>query len=148
MRIFLSSTFEDLIEYRAKAATALERLGQQGIRMEVFGARPVEPTTACCDEIDTSDAVVGIYAHRCGFVPSGSDMSITELEFRHALQREKEIFCFVVDQNYPWIPRHVETEPGRSHLERFKELISGSRVHDTFTTPEDLAFKISSSVGR
>jgi len=34
MKIFLSSTYEDLIEYRAKAAQAIERLGQQGIRME------------------------------------------------------------------------------------------------------------------
>src|SRR4051812_40159237 len=31
MRVFLSSAYEDLIDYRAKAASALERLGQQGV---------------------------------------------------------------------------------------------------------------------
>jgi hypothetical protein len=148
MRVFLSSTYEDLVEYRANAAAALERLGQQGVRMEVFGARPVEPATACCDEIDTCDAVVGIYAHRYGFVPSGSDASITEQEFRHALVREKRIFCFVVDQNYPWLPRYIETEPGRSRLDKFKKTVADKFVHERFTTPEDLAFKVSASIGR
>ena len=38
MRLFLSSTYEDLAVHRQMAAQALERLGQQGIRMEVFGA--------------------------------------------------------------------------------------------------------------
>jgi hypothetical protein len=56
MKIFLSSTYVDLVEYRAAAANALERLGQQGIRMEVFGARPTDATSACFDEIGESDA--------------------------------------------------------------------------------------------
>jgi Domain of unknown function (DUF4062) len=33
MKVFLSSTYQDLVEYRAKAAQAIERLGQQGIRL-------------------------------------------------------------------------------------------------------------------
>ena len=37
MKIFLSSTYADLIEYRQAAAEALERLDQQVGRMEIFG---------------------------------------------------------------------------------------------------------------
>jgi uncharacterized protein DUF4062 len=54
MKVFLSSTYEDLREHRAKAAQAIERLGQHGIRMEVFGARADEATTACLEEIESS----------------------------------------------------------------------------------------------
>ena len=73
MRVFLSSTYADLVGHRQAAATALERLNQQVGRMEVFGARPDEPAKACVDEIDQCGIFVGIYAHRYGFVPQGSD---------------------------------------------------------------------------
>lgn len=44
MKIFISSTYKDLVDHRARTAEAIERLGQQGVRMEVFGARPNEAT--------------------------------------------------------------------------------------------------------
>jgi hypothetical protein len=60
MKIFLSSTYQDLSGYRDTAARAIERLGQHGVRMEVFGARPLETTEACFEEISDADALVGI----------------------------------------------------------------------------------------
>ena len=147
MRVFLSSTYEDLVEHRRLAAEALERLGQQTGRMEVFGARSEEPRDACLREIEQSDLFVGIYAHRYGFVPSGSNLSITQLEFRHAKGR-KPIFCFIVVENHPWPPSMIEEEPGKTKLRAFKSELSEGLVRDTFTTPEDLAFKIAASVGR
>lgn len=148
MKIFLSSTYEDLVDHRAKAAQAVERLGQHGIRMEVFGARPGEATAICLDEIDSSDAFVGIYAHRYGYIPDRSETSITEQEFDFAQQKEKPTFCFFVDENHPWLPAHIEPEPGQSKLKAFKRKVSQKVIRDTFTTPEDLAYKVSSSIGR
>jgi len=148
MRIFLSSTYVDLIEYRQAAAEALERLGQQVGRMEIFGARPVEPSDACLSEIADCDLFVGIYAHRYGYIPDGSMVSITEAEFRHARKLNKPIFCFVVNANHPWPPGIIESEPGRTKLIALKAAISSSLVRDTFTTPENLAYKIATSVGR
>jgi CheY-like chemotaxis protein len=148
VKIFLSSTYEDLVEYRAKAAQAIERLGQQGIRMEVFGARPDNATIASLEEIESSDAVLGIYAHRYGYVPSNSTISITEQEFNFAEKKKKPTFCFCVDDDYPWVPKHMESEPGQSKLKAFKNRINTSVVRDTFTTPEDLAYKVAASLGR
>jgi CheY-like chemotaxis protein len=148
MKIFLSSTYQDLINHREAAARAVERLGQQGVRMEVFGARPLEPTSACLAEILDSDALVGIYAHRYGYVSVGQSKSITEQEFDFALEKQKAIFCFVVDEEYPWLPKHVEAEPARTRLREFLQRIREKVVIDTFTTPEDLAFKVASSLGR
>jgi CheY-like chemotaxis protein len=148
MKIFLSSTYQDLIEHRTKAAQAIERLGQHGIRMEVFGARPGEATLVCLDEIDSSDVFVGMYAHRYGYIPRDSEVSITEQEFELAQEKHKPTFCFFIDENHPWLPSQIETEPGQSKLKIFKERVSQIVVRDTFTTPEDLAYKVSTALGR
>ena len=148
MKIFLSSTYQDLIGHREAAARAIERLGQQGVRMEVFGARPLEAASACIEEILDSDALIGIYAHRYGYVPSGQSKSITVQEFDFAKEQNKPTFCFVADEEYPWPPKYIETEPGRTRLREFLQRLRETVVTDCFTTPEDLAFKVASSLGR
>lgn len=148
MRVFLSSTYVDLIEHRRYAADAIERLGQQTSRMEVFGARPEEPVEACIQEIDRSDLFVGIYAHRYGYIPEGSNISITESEFQYAKKKEKAIFCFIVDEYHPWPPPMIDSEPSRTKLARLKDALRTQYVRETFTTPQDLASKVATSVGR
>ena len=117
-------------------------------RMEIFGARPEEPQEACLREIDTCDMFVGIYAHRYGYIPPGSEQSITKSEFRHAKNSGKPIFCFVIDEDYPWPPPMIEDEPGRTKLRALKAEIGTDLVRETFTSAEDLALKIATSVGR
>ena len=119
MKVFLSSTYVDLIAHRRLAIEALERLGQQVDRMEVFGARPEEATTASLNEVVRCDLFVGIYAHRYGSLAPGTDRSITETEYRHAVTRETPVFCFLVDDDHPWLPKMVEGEPGAKKLESF-----------------------------
>jgi Domain of unknown function (DUF4062) len=76
MRVFLSSTYADLIPHRLQAAQAVERLGQETGRMEVFGARPQEPTEACFREIDRGVT----YSWEC--MPIGMDMFQRVLKYR------------------------------------------------------------------
>ena len=148
MKIFLSSTYQDLIAHREATAQAIERLGQQNVRMEVFGARPLEAASASLEEISDCDALIGLYAHRYGSTPKGQSKSITEQEFDFAMAKEMPIFCFIVNDEYPWPPKQVETEPGRTRLRDFLQRVREKVVADTFTSPEDLAFKVASSLGR
>lgn len=148
MKAFLSSTYIDLIEHRKFAIEALQRLGHDVGRMEVFGARPEEPMRACLSEIEACDVFIGIYAHRYGHVPSDSNISITEAEYNYAVELKKPMFCFMVNEEYPWPPRMIEEHPAKSKLVRFKQRVSEAFVRDDFTTPEVLAFKIASSIGR
>ena len=148
MKAFLSSTYIDLIHYRKAANEALERLEQQIVRMEIFGARPEEPYNACLIEIESCDLFVGIYAHRYGYIPSGFNCSITEEEFNHAKKLGKPIFCFFVDEDYPWPPPMIEEQPGKTKLQSFKTRIGSEIVRDVFTTPDDLAVKVATAVGR
>lgn len=148
LRVFISSTHDDLVTYRARVAEAVERLSQQGVRMETFGARAADAAAASLEEVDDCDLFVGIYAHRYGYVPPGSTVSITNMEFDRAQQRHKPTLCFVVDPEYSWPPKHVEADPGQTKLDAFKKELGAGLVRDTFTTPDDLAFKVAASLGR
>ncbi|PYS71302.1 MAG: hypothetical protein DMF73_11030 [Acidobacteria bacterium] len=148
MKVFLSSTHLDLSDYRSRATEAIERLDQQVGRMEVFGARPEGAREASLREVETCELFVGIYAHRYGYQPAGSDISITEAEYRQAQRLGKPIFCFVVKEDYPWPPTMIEEEPGRTKLRAFKTEIETSLVLEKFTSPDDLALKVATSLGR
>ena len=148
VRVFLSSTYVDLIPYRDAATKALERLGQQVGRMEVFGARPEEPTTACIDEIDRCSMFVGVYAHRYGYIAPDSEVSITESEFDHARQRGRQIFYFLADKNHPWPPAFMENGVARDKLQNFKHRIRTLYAVEQFTTEDNLGANVAASVGR
>ena len=72
---------------------------------------------------------------------------ITEQEYDYAMKLKKPMFCFIVNEDHPWAMSMVEDEPGKSKLRAFKAQIRISKVTDTFTTPEDLASRVVSSVG-
>lgn len=148
MRAFLSATYADLQDHRRTAAEAIHRLGHEVVTMELFGARTEEPKIACLREVEESNLLVGIYAHRYGFVPTGAAVSITEQEYNHARQKGKPVLPFFVVEDYPWPPKHVEDEPGRTKLKKFKERVGNELVRDTFSTPDDLAYKVAAAVGR
>lgn len=147
MKVFISSTYKDLIDYRAAAIRAVEGTNYQASKMEVFGARPDEPLDACLKEVEESNFFLGIYAHRYGYVPASSDISITEMEYAHARKLGKTIYCFVIDEeNQPWLPKFMEGEPGAEKLKDFKRRIQTDHVCAFFTSPEDLGMKVANAL--
>jgi tetratricopeptide (TPR) repeat protein len=147
MKVFISSTYKDLIDYRAAAIRAVEGTNYQASKMEVFGARPDEPLDACLKEVEESDFFIGIYAHRYGYVPASSEISITEMEYVHARKLGKTIYCFVIDEeNQPWLPKFIEGEPGASKLKDFKRRIQTDHVCAFFTTSQDLGMKVANAL--
>lgn len=147
MKVFISSTYKDLIDYRAAAIRAVEGTNYQASKMEVFGARAEEPVVACLKEVAASDLFIGIYAHRYGHVPTGSDISITEMEYVHAKERGKKIYCFVIDEeNQPWLPKFMEGEPGATKLKDFKQRFQTDYTCAFFTSSEDLGMKVANAL--
>jgi hypothetical protein len=148
VRIFLSSTYLDLGEHRKAATDALERLGHLVDRMEVMGARPDKPLNECLAMVDQCDLFVAIYAHRYGSVPEGSRVSITEAELERAIDRKKPVFCFVIDDGYPWPTDMIDDGNPKEMLQALKKRVRSTFTTDAFKTPEDLGAKVGTAVGR
>lgn len=69
MRIFVSSTFEDLKEHRAAAIHVLRQLGHEVLAMEDLIAASATPLAKVLEMVDRSEAYVGVFAWRYGYVP-------------------------------------------------------------------------------
>ncbi len=148
-RVFLSSTFTDLAIYRDAVQRAIRQLGAIDVSMEHFGARDERPVDECIRLVrDESDIFVGIYAHRYGYVPDGYDASISELEYNAALASMLPRFIYILDDNHPWLPAHIDSGPSRERLLSFKTALQKRHICQTFAGHDQLATKVVADVGR
>lgn len=148
MKVFVSSTYIDLVEYRKAVERAINLLEQQFVGMEYFGALSEEPKVAALRKVEGCDVFVGIYARRYGFVPDGDTKSITEQEFDRAQKFGKTIFCYRVKPDQPWNPKMIEGGDAQTKLDTFLERIDKQYVRQEFTTPDDLLAKVSADLAR
>ncbi|MBM3813727.1 MAG: DUF4062 domain-containing protein [Acidimicrobiia bacterium] len=93
--VFISSTSEDLQEYREQARNAAIACGFSPRMMEFFPARgDAGSVEACLKLVGEAEVVVVIVAHRYGWVPEGpmnpDHKSITWLECEHAWKVTKQ----------------------------------------------------------
>ena len=146
MKVFLSSTYLDLIEHRKAVVNALRTMDEEVGHMEVFGARDAEATTVSLEELDKCDVLVGVYAYRYGTVPTGSKASVTEQEYLHAMSKKIPVLVFVVDESHPWPPKLMDKS--QAEVEKFKSKATAEHTPDYFTSPDNLAQKVVSSIGR
>ena len=145
MKVFVSSTYEDLKGHRAAARRAIQKLGHQPIMMEDFVSSSKPPKNECLDKVEESDVLVGIYAHRYGFVPKGDEISLTEQEYRLALSKGKEVYCFLVSPEAKWPEGQKDSD------ERLKKFLSDIKLTHTvsfFESPEDIVVLVSPVIVR
>jgi hypothetical protein len=90
MKVFLSSTAQDLVAHRRVADDTILRLSQEAVVMERFGPLPGEPVAECERKARGCDVVLCIVAHRYGYVPEKGRGSITrrEVEAAHAAGKQ------------------------------------------------------------
>ena len=146
--VFVSSTFVDLKRHRLAVREIIQKLGAHDISMETLGARDNRPLAECVRLVkEESDIFVGIYAHRYGFVPDHSSVSITEAEDDAAV--EVGIPCFVFLAASHAASAGVDGVDGsRVKLERFKTALAARRIVERFSSPQDLAAKVAAALGR
>lgn len=134
-RIFVSSTYIDLIDYRKAAEKAINDLGQKYEGMEYLGAKNEKPTEACLNLIEQCNLFIGIYAWRYGYIPDNSDISIIEQEYNYARKLQIPCLCYFVDEDFPWKRCFVEDNPAKDKLKLFKNNISKEHVRADFREP-------------
>ena len=172
MRIFVSSTFEDLREHRAAAIRVLRQLGHEVLAMEDLVALSAAPLTKVLEMVDRSEAYVGIFAWRYGYVPrpgtspaapvrppdvdgaTFGETSITHYEYLRAVQRKLPIMAFLLDEQCAWPPQLIDgfdtTRPNSpanaDAIRDLRQRLQQERVVAWFTTPTDLEARVSAAV--
>ncbi|HEX8680787.1 MAG TPA: tetratricopeptide repeat protein [Ardenticatenaceae bacterium] len=91
LRVFVSSTLQELAEERAAARKAIERLRLAPVMFEL-GARPHPPRDLYRAYLDQSHVFIGLYWERYGWVAPGEEISGLEDEYRLCGGRPKLIY--------------------------------------------------------
>ena len=146
-KIYVSSTWLDLKDCREAVRRALRSMGHEDIAMEYYTAGVERPVDQCLKDVADADVYVGIFAWRYGSIPKGYDKSVTELEYRKAVELGKPRLLFVVDDKTPWPMNLVElgTENGQ-RLQLLRKDVLDDRIVGWFTNEVDLSREVVSAV--
>lgn len=148
-RVFVSSTFIDLKDYRVAVQDVIRKLGHIDVSMEHFGARDERPQDECLRLVrEESDFFVGIYAYRYGFIPKGANKSITEAEYEMATAIGLKRFIYIVNESVPWVLSNVDKGLERLMLCSFKDRLKADHICSFFSNKDELAAQVAADLGR
>ena len=96
--------------------------------------------------IDESDYYIVIVAGRYGSISRDSGLSFTEMEYRYAIERNKPVIGFFIEDPTSLSVKHVDQQLGKvKKLEAFRELVK-TRLCKAYSSPADLGAKVSRSI--
>lgn len=143
VKVFLSSTWQDLEEHRRILIDNLHQLKARVEAMEFFGASPETPLKESLRRLRSSDLYVGILGTRYGTIDKSSGKSITELEYDEATKLNMPVLMYLIaEDKHPVLPKYVETGTGASELTRFKEKVKQNHTCEFFSSPDNLCRKV------
>lgn len=138
MKVFISSTSEDLKDYRAAARLTVLDVDWHPEMMEHFGAMPEATVEACYKKLVACDLMILILAWRQGWVPTkeqggnGED-SITALELQFAREHQIPVLAFMAEKSWPgdlW----EDADVARAWIKKFRNELN---LPATFFANED-----------
>jgi hypothetical protein len=100
LQIFLSSTYEDLIDHRLAAMEAILAAGHIPAAMEQFAPGDETAWEKITAWIDESDAFILILGGRYGSIEPKSGKSYVQLEYEYAIEKKKPFFALVVSEKH------------------------------------------------
>lgn len=145
LRIFISSSYSDLKDYRRAVQDAVRGLDLVADDMTDWSADERAGVTHSVDRLLQSNALVLLVAHRYGHVPAGEQYSITEREYRAARAANIPVLAFFLDESVPWPPDQVEWS-ARERLQAFKQLVDSEVTRKVFRTPDELEAQVTQAL--
>ena len=147
-KIYISSTYVDLQEYREKVQRVLRRMGHEDVAMEYYVAEDQRPVDRCLSDVAHCDLYIGIFGWRYGWIPAEGNpdhLSITEMEYRQAVLTNKACFIFLLSEEMPWPLKFIDKE--RTPIEQLRGSLSAQHSSGPhFTTPDDLGRLIAEAI--
>ena len=144
-QVFVSSTYQDLIEERKEVIHALLELDCIPAGMELFPATDEDAWSLITEVIDGCDYYLLIIAGKYGST-NDDGLGYTEMEFDYAVSQGKPVICFVHENVGNLTAGKVEgSEKGKERLEAFRE--KAKQKHCKFwSSAHDLGGKVSRSL--
>lgn len=146
IKVFLSSTSKDLVEFRQRAEKAINSLdGFHCIAMENFGARDATAETYCPDLVADCDVIVLLLGPTYGSCPAGSTTSYTEQEWDKAVALDKPRLAFASSRQFN-VPQELLLALAPDTFQKAKDFrwrVGAERIWGEFATPDELAAQIS-----
>lgn len=159
LRVYLSSTCEDLKAYRDAVGLALARSGLTVARMETYVASDQRPLDLCLKDVAQCEVFVGLYAWRYGYEPPAAHgnpdaCSITHLEYRQAeaCGLRKLLFFAHPDTREQWPASFRDDLTGQgdggAKLAQFRQTVGSEKTVSFFRTEDELATLVLASILR
>lgn len=150
-RIYLSSTYSDLKEFRQVVYSTLRQMGHDAIAMEDYVATDVRPLEKCLEDVAASDLYVGIFAFAYGYVPDVGNpgaKSITELEYRKAGDAGVPRLIFLVKEGARWPTSLIDAVVGKDGqcIRDLRKELEAAHTDSFFESADELARKVSVAV--
>jgi hypothetical protein len=147
-KIFVSSTFIDLVDHRAKIMEQIQRRDLFFRGMEHFGAQSSSRSVEfILDQVRAADVYLGIYARRYGSLDKKSGLSMTELEFDEAVRLNKPRLCYVAHRDAALKQAYIDSDPEQvDRMNRFLDKIKTSVVYE-YRDLDDLARQVFEDLG-
>lgn len=148
--VMLSSTSRDLPVHRDQATEAILRSGMFPIIMETLTASVGDAISKSLGFVDDAEVYVGIFGMRYGYIPDDprrnpNHISITEMEYRHAMKRSIPVLIFIMSDKHPGPATATEgqtfyeqSEEGKAKLKTLKTELKTKHVVGFFDSPDDL----------
>jgi len=172
MRIFVSSSFQDLQEYRQAAIRVLRQLGHEVVAMEDFVAASTAPLDLVLNKVERCELYVGLFAWRYGFVPKINEYSnqivsypvvqgaeygstsMTHYEYLYAKEKGIDCLAFLLDESVPWPPHLIDgfstSDPDAPEdaqaIRSLRTELQLNAVVSYFKNPSDLEARVSAAV--
>ena len=138
LRVFVSSTYDDMVDYREAVLFALTSIEVLPRGMEQFVSAPEKSLDICLAEVRRCQLFIAIVAMRYGSVDIETDKSYSELEYEEAVKNGIPVLAFIIDENEcPILPKYVDTGDLANRLRKFKAILN-TKYTSRFKSIDDL----------
>lgn len=155
--VYLSSTYEDLKDYRKAVYEILRKAGHHVIGMEDYVATDQRPVDKCLSDVEHAEIYIGLFAFRYGCIPAPNhqqdqNFSSTELEYRHAGVLGKPRLTFVAKDDAIISLKYVDAVTGEGdrgeRIKSLREQLLTQRLNSLFSSPHELSALVLAAVVR
>lgn len=146
-RVFVSSTYEDMREYREVAIDALTSVEQLPVGMDHFMASNETPLDVCLANVRRCQLLILLIGMRYGSIDNNTGKSYTELEYEEALRNDIPVLAFIMDETQcPVLPIYVDVDEKAAKLKIFKQRLKDTKYAAMFVSKDDLRNRITLAV--